>query len=326
MIEPLISIIVPVYKVEPYLERCLNSVINQTYRNIQIILVDDGSPDQCGNICDKYAQEDDRIVVIHRMNGGLSAARNTGLQAATGEFIAYIDSDDFVDVEMIETLYKYIVQYRCDIAVCSYQIFSSEAENMVNKEKENQTIVVQSREAVYENLGTANPYRWYEPQVWNKLYRAELIKDIRFEEGKYCEDQFYCHLAYENVERVVFTSEKLYFYMNRGNSISGTFSPRMLDAIEGMENRIIFAQEKKLAVLENNTCAAMLDLLMRYWYESYKMKDYKMTKLIHKRFCFYIVSCNVNARSYSKEKLMKYKLFCKFPLLCKKILSFIDRK
>ena len=119
--EPLISVIVPIYNVEQYLENCINSILNQTYRNLEVILVDDGSPDNCGGICDLYSDKDPRIKVIHKQNGGLSDARNKGLDAATGEYLAFVDSDDTILPEMIDKLYQRIVIDQSDLAFCGYQ-------------------------------------------------------------------------------------------------------------------------------------------------------------------------------------------------------------
>ena len=120
--KPLISVIVPIYKVEKYLNKCVKSIINQTYKNLEIILVDDGSPDNCGKICDKLAERDDRIRIIHKKNGGLSSARNAGIEIANGEYIGFVDSDDYIDNDMFETLYNNIKDNNADLSIIGYQI------------------------------------------------------------------------------------------------------------------------------------------------------------------------------------------------------------
>ncbi len=122
IVAPLISIIVPVYKVEMYIKKCINSIINQTYKNIEIILVDDGSPDNCGKICDDYSKTDKRIIVVHKDNGGLSDARNRGLIAASGQFITFVDSDDYIELNYIETHYNNLINNNADISIAGHNV------------------------------------------------------------------------------------------------------------------------------------------------------------------------------------------------------------
>lgn len=326
MKKSLISVIIPVYNVEKYLTECIDSVCRQTYENLEIILVDDGSEDESGIICDKYAEKDCRIQVIHRENGGLSAARNSGLLRATGDYIVFVDSDDFINIKMIEKLYDCILKYQCDVAVCSYEVIGDTKRAKRKNNFSPSVVCVRDRDEVYECLGTANIYRWYEPQVWNKLYKAAVIKNIRFIEGKFCEDQFYCHLSYEKANKIIFTSERLYYYRHRAGSISASFTPKMLDAIEGMEQRILFAKTKGLKTLEDNTCAAMLDLLMKYWCLNNQNDERKMKYELRKKFQYFYHKYYIKQRKYSKLKVLKYQLFYINPALCEKILTFLKKR
>ena len=179
-----ISIIVPIYNVEKYLEKCIKSILSQTYKNLEIILVDDGSPDKCGMICDKYKEIDDRIIVIHQENKGLSGARNTGLKNANGKYVCFIDSDDYINEHMIETLYENLIKTGSDISICDFfQV--KENENIKIKKIENAVKIMNKQECLKKLL-----YHKYKLDIvtWNKLYKQELFNNIEFPEGKIYED------------------------------------------------------------------------------------------------------------------------------------------
>lgn len=178
---PIISIIVPVYKVEKYLKRCIDTIINQTYKNLEIILVDDGSPDNSGNICDEYAKKDGRIKVIHKENGGQSSARNAGLDIAKGEYIGFVDSDDYIDEEMYEKLIKIALDTDADIVECECRAGKSDNFSVFGKNTRTMEIYnnIESLEKFYfgEQInGIAN-------MVWDKLYKRYLFDKIRFLDG-----------------------------------------------------------------------------------------------------------------------------------------------
>ena len=177
---PLISVIVPVYKVEPYLRRCIDSIRNQTYTNLEIILVDDGSPDNCGHICDEYAQKDKRILVIHQENGGLSAARNSGLARCTGAYIGFVDSDDCIHPEMYERLYKDICTYHTRLAFCHpnmcYGSIPDINKNLPTECRDKEFVILKS---MIENI-------WW--SACTKLYERSLFDTIRFLNDKTNED------------------------------------------------------------------------------------------------------------------------------------------
>lgn len=178
--EEKISVIVPIYKVEDYLHRCVESIINQAYTNLEIILVDDGSPDNCPKICDEYAEKDSRIKVIHKENGGLSDARNTGLLVATGEYISFIDSDDYIDINMYKSIITYMEEHDLDIAECGIKHVYN------NKIKQNDKLdksihVFNSEEALKELMLE----RRFHQTVWNKLYKTKLIKIFFLKKEKF---------------------------------------------------------------------------------------------------------------------------------------------
>lgn len=228
MEQPLISVIVPVYKVEPYLDKCISSIANQTYRNLEIILVDDGSPDSCPAMCDAWAEKDSRIRVIHKPNGGLSDARNAGMAVATGELMAFVDSDDWIAPDMYEHLYQRLTEDNSDIAACGVQMvwengassrmLTREGSRVLNQEEAMRAIIEES---------------WLKQPVWYKLYKTELVRDVLFPVGKYHEDAFWSYQAISRAQKVSVFDHIGYFYFQRGDSIMGKgFSIQSLDCME----------------------------------------------------------------------------------------------
>ncbi len=246
-----ISIVVPVYNVQKYLSKCIDSLINQTYKDIEIILVDDGSLDGSGNICDAYAKKDKRIKVIHKKNGGLSDARNKGIEIATGEYITFIDSDDYVSLKYCETLYKLIKKHNADISIGNYHPFY---ENEIVKEKIDDNEIVMSSKEALEYLYDKD-YCVTMRVAWGKLYKKELFNKIRYPKGKINEDEFVIHHLYDKTNKVVFTKSTLYYYFQRDTSIMGEkFSIKRLDALEALKERIEFFDKKGFKKLKFKAC------------------------------------------------------------------------
>ena len=209
----LISLIIPVYKVEKYLEKCIQSVINQTYENLQIILVDDGSPDNCGKICDEYAKKDHRIEVIHKSNGGLSDARNKGLEIAKGEYIGFVDSDYYIEADMYEVLYNLLKQYNADVSICNFYTVSQgkiSIKNADNGINEYNRIEILKEILLDKNI---------QSYAWNKLYKKELFDEIKYPIGKKYEDIGTTFYLLEKCNKVVVTGKSEYYYINRQDSI-----------------------------------------------------------------------------------------------------------
>lgn len=242
--DDLISVVVPIYNVEKYLKRCLDSIINQSYKNLEIILVDDGSPDLCGNICDSYENIDSRIKVIHQKNKGLSGARNAGINIATGTFIIFIDSDDYIDTKMIEKLFKNLIDTKSDISICGfYQIQESEIDNF-NPLAE--TIYLKKldkkkclSELLFHKCGI-------DIVTWNKLYRRTLFENIVFPEGKIYEDFATIPYIIEKATNgICVTNEKLYYYIQRSGSINANskFNKNIYHMQENLEIMNNFIQE-----------------------------------------------------------------------------------
>lgn len=209
----LISVIVPVYNVEQYLERCVSSILNQTYRKFELILINDGSTDECPKICERYAQIDNRIIVVHKENGGLSDARNVGLQIAKGEYITFVDSDDLIAPNALQLLISYSVNYNSDIVI-STKIESFDKEvNCINAKVE-KSIVVDFCEA--EKMIFCENTRW---EAWGTLYKSNVIKGEKFPLGKLYEDLALIPLLVLKSERVCFIDATIYYYFQRVGSI-----------------------------------------------------------------------------------------------------------
>ena len=234
-----ISVIVPVYKVASYLDRCVQSIVDQTYKKLEIILVDDGSPDNCPAMCDAWAERDSRIRVIHKDNGGLSDARNAGLTLATGEYISFIDSDDWIAPEMLEKLFDALQRDDSDIAACAVQMVW-EDDTLSEMLTVRRNCVLDREEAQCALLRET----LLKQPVWYKLYRRETIKGIPFEVGKYHEDVYWSYQAIGNARRVSLIDYVGYYYFQRSGSIMGKgYSLRRLDAIEAYERRYRYLKE-----------------------------------------------------------------------------------
>ena len=234
----LISIIIPVYKVEKYLEKCIQSVINQTYENLQIILVDDGSPDNCGKICDEYAKKDHRIEVIHKSNGGLSDARNKGLEIAKGEYIGFVDSDDYIESDMYEVLYNLLKQYNADVSICNFYTVSQGKTAIKNA---NNGIKEYNRIEILKEILLDNNIQSY---AWNKLYKKELFDEIKYPVGKKYEDIGTTFYLLEKCNKVVVTGKPEYYYINRQDSIVNNVTESTItDYIELIMQRYDYIEE-----------------------------------------------------------------------------------
>lgn len=238
--EELVSVIVPVYKVEKYLERCILSIVNQTYKNLEIILVDDGSPDGCPGICDEWALKDSRIRVIHRENGGLSAARNSGIDAAQGDYIALVDSDDFIAEDFIDTLLTACKETGSDMAQCRYEYVAGDRLTK-DKEKIEPMEVFTGKEMI---AGMSWRDGAYNVVAWNKLYKSSLFSHIRYPEGRIHEDEATTHRLFYQAERVAFVYRYLYGYYTGGSSITrDSFSYKRLDWEWAVSSRLDFLRE-----------------------------------------------------------------------------------
>ena len=254
--EPLISVIVPVYDVEKYLPKCLDSLLAQTWRNLEIIVVNDGSPDGSWDIMQDYAARDSRIRLRRQKNGGLSAARNAGLELARGEWIGFMDSDDYAAPEMYETLYRAATEHDAQMAVCSLAYVTPDGTPLPRTSPITKDEVLTGREALQRLSG---PQNWYYVTVMNRLYRRSLFEDIRFPEGRLHEDEFTAHLFYWQCERIAMVKKGMYYYVQRSGSIMHTESVRnRVDGANGMMERADFAREHEMYILAFAACNGAL--------------------------------------------------------------------
>lgn len=236
----MISVIVPVYKVEPYLDRCVQSIVDQTYRDLEIILVDDGSPDNCPGMCDVWAKKDRRIKVIHKSNGGLSDARNVGMTYAKGEYISFVDSDDWIDSRFIEFLFNAVCEHKSELAACDVSFVLDDTIWMEDTTREYSGQLF-STEAALESLIHGRLFR---AVAWNKLYLRDILKEESFKVGCLHEDEFFTYRVLAKCKRPVFVAVPLYAYRQREGSITKSYSLKRLDCLDAILERLLFLKRE----------------------------------------------------------------------------------
>ena len=225
----LISIVVPVYNVETYIDNCVSSIMSQTYRNIEIILVDDGSTDKSGEMCENFKLKDGRIRVVHKKNGGLSDARNKGIDIATGAYIMFVDSDDYMPTYAVEYLYELLMEYQADASIGKLEM--TKDLNSKGNIKSGTNRLFNNKEAIGQLL-YANLFSTSAPA---KLYKMRLFKEIRFPVGKLHEDLYTIYKVFDKAQKIVYGSNIVYFYYHRTGSITvSKFSVKRLDAIDAL--------------------------------------------------------------------------------------------
>lgn len=231
-----VSIIVPVYQVESYLHKCVDSILAQTFTDFELILVDDGSKDRSGQICDEYAEMDERVKVIHKENSGPSDTRNRGIEQAAGNYFMFVDSDDYIAPTMVECLYQSILKENADIAACNF-LYSFEDDRNQDFSTNIQWEVVSGAEIFYNRKNDRSCGYW--TVVWNKLYKSKVFGKLRFRAGKYYEDEFWANDIYQMDIKMVTIPECLYYYRQHGNnSMKTTNSKKNLDILEALQERI----------------------------------------------------------------------------------------
>lgn len=237
--QPLISVIVPVYRTQEYLTRCVDSLLGQTYRNLEILLIDDGSDDESGAICDEFAQKDERVRVIHKENGGISDARNCGLDNFTGEYFVFVDSDDYVRADYVEYLYELVCDFNCLMAVCGYDVLFSDGNSFKSTATERYTVTAKEcmERLFYDEFVTVGP--------WAKIYHRSLIGDIRYPYGKLFEDAGTTYRFMMKCDSIAFGEASKYFYAVRSQSIvTSDFNPNKLDLLEMSDAMCDAAEER----------------------------------------------------------------------------------
>ncbi|MEC5424037.1 glycosyltransferase [Virgibacillus sp. C22-A2] len=260
-----ISIIVPIYNLHHLLQKCVDSILAQTFTEFELILVNDGSTDRSGNICDEYANLDKRVKVIHKENGGVASSRNAGLEVAIGKYIGFVDNDDYINEFMFETLYDNAIIHSSDIVVCDFQNvdedqhcntmkFDSEyrVQNFNNKEALNQIYTKKDATFVYS---------------WNKLYRKHLFEDISYEFGNLYDDESVAHKLLYHSEKVTYIQTVLYYYVKRIGSIVNTpFHIKKFDRVYALKHREVFFRNKKEFDLHQKALKHYMEVFFWYYY------------------------------------------------------------
>ena len=238
-----VSIIVPVYQVEKYIRQCVDSILAQTFTDFELILVDDGSKDRSGEICDEYAGMDERVKVVHKENGGLSDARNRGMDQAVGKYFMFVDSDDYIAPTMLESLYSSMRRENADIAACNF-LFSFDKAREKNFSTEIKAEVLTGSDIFYYRKNERNYGIW--TVAWNKLYKRETFGNVRVRFGKFHEEECWANDIYQMDIKVVTIPECLYCYRQRGDSIMGKKNiARDFDIVEALQERIyIYLQQQ----------------------------------------------------------------------------------
>ncbi|MGV3467190.1 MAG: glycosyltransferase family 2 protein [Heyndrickxia sp.] len=257
-----VSVVIPIYKVEKYLRRCINSVLNQTYSNIEIILVNDGSPDSCGEIADEYAERDKRIIVIHKENGGLSDARNSGLSYATGEYILFVDSDDWLDHQMIKKMMDICQHFKADAVQSAFYYAYDDYLLFDNRyySQKHPPIILDNKSLMSELIINERVKNF----AWGKLLKTNKIKDLPFEKGVLFEDVYWAHKVMKRMNSYVIVNQPMYFYYQRKDSIVSTYTAKNLDIIRGLQERHTFIERFYPELTEASYLGILKNCLIHY--------------------------------------------------------------
>lgn len=264
-----ISVIVPVYNLQDLLPICVGSILSQTFTDFELILVNDGSTDQSGEICDRYAESDSRIIVIHKENGGTSTARNAGLKIAQGDYIAFVDNDDYIHPSMLETLYNQNKKHQADIIMCDFQEVCEDYDiNKNNVEQDYSPQHYNNIEAL-EEIYNENRVIFIVP--WNKLYKKYLFEGIEYTPGNMHDDESIIHYLLYRSQKTTYLPTKLYYYLQRSDSLINTsFNINRLDVIDVFKNRAMFFKEIKQNELHQK---ALKDYMGAFFYYYYTAKE-----------------------------------------------------
>lgn len=296
---PKISVIVPVYKVEKYINKCVDSILDQSFQDFDLILVDDGSPDACPQICDDYASHDDRITVIHKTNGGLSDARNAGIDWAmehsSSEWLAFVDSDDYLHPDYLMTLYRTAQKEGADLVICDFVRVNENGKD-INEEHSFYDLVTDDKKELFKILYS----NWRIVPAWNKLYNKSIFSDLRFAFGKIHEDAFAIHHVLWNCRRAAIISQGLYYYLIRDNSIMMTeTSKSKLDSMEAIIEQYEFGTKHKVLPPRVGTTTEYWVFLMRFKPKNDK-SNLRRFKALRKRYSklYFSLEENRNFKRY----------------------------
>lgn len=303
-----ISVIVPVYNVENYLDQCIQSILNQSFPKFELILINDGSTDRSGEICERYAKKDDRITLIHQENKGLSMARNKGLKVATGEYITFVDSDDSIHSALLNTLYSNLMEHQADISIVNYQ---SVVKNAVPE-----NIRVKNNVKVLDNITAVNKVVGKNETnmiiAMGKLYKSNLFDGIQYPQGKYHEDEFVTYRLLYQAKKVVISGAKLYYYIQRKDSITGnSYSLKRLEKLEGLNEAIDFFEEKNEKELKIKAkIRYLLNIQIAYYRVKYELVDeIQILKTLKKEYDFQYQTLKNTGERLSLFQTVIFKFF-----------------
>ncbi|MCR5557534.1 MAG: glycosyltransferase [Butyrivibrio sp.] len=315
----LISVIIPVYNVGNYLERCVESVCKQSYLNIEIILVDDGSTDDSGKICDEFGKVDDRIKVIHQTNKGLAGARNTGIDASRGEYLCFVDSDDYVHPDYVKYLYEICVDNHCQIGICGH--CATDRMEKFHEVDWGGKVLVCDRKQIFDDFYSEN----HVPIViaWNKIYSRECIGNIRYDEGFIHEDEATTFKYLYNAKRIAWGKERLYYYFDRTDSITGQeYSKKRLDILKAYENRLEFYSSHAEQEYYERECQFYLSEILNNYHKVYLylQKDKELLGMLKSKY--QKAYLNADRSNWTVGRKMLYGVCYAYPLFY----AFLKRK
>ena len=260
---PKVSIVVPIYKVEKYLKRCVKSILNQSYSHLEVILVDDGSPDKCGEIAEHFAHKDQRVRVFHKKNGGLSDARNYGMHYVTGDYVLFVDSDDWLDSNIIEEMVKASDDFQADVVQTGFYYAYDDDDLLFDNRyhsQDDEPVVLENPKLMSELVMNKRVKNF----AWGKLYKTELIKDLPFEKGVLFEDVFWAHHVMNRVQTYVMLHQPMYYYYQRNDSIVASYSPKNLDILSGLKARHQFIENFYENLVDESYKVILQTSLMHY--------------------------------------------------------------
>lgn len=314
---PAISIIVPVFNVEAYLEDCIESILDQKFSDFELILVNDGSTDESGSICDNYAKNDKRVKVVHKSNGGVSSARNTGINVAQGNYIGFVDSDDRIKENMYKRLYQLCLDTESDIAICK---LGREIEGKIINKSEGSVIKELDNIQAMKQLFIGNLYRF---SLCNKLFKKKCFDEIQFPEGRIHEDLSTTYRLFANADKTVYTNEIGYIYVKRENSIlTTTFNENRLDAFEGWDEILAFMNNKYPSISNEFTTCFCYWCVDNIVYILKQVKDKENRKRYMKVIQLFLRKHKVNIKSV--ELPIKYKSIVSLMILNVELLILSD--
>lgn len=322
--DPIISIIVPIYNVGKYLPKCIESILNQTFKNFELILVNDGSTDNSGVVCDDYAKKDTRIKIIHKSNGGVSSARNAGLYVAKGEYIGFVDPDDYIDKNMYEKLYRLCIDNNSDIAICR---FNREINGKIQNKESTEEIIELNNMEVMNELFKGNLYRF---SLCNKLFSKKCFNDVLFPEERIHEDLSTTYKLFANSKKAVYINYCGYIYVRRENSIlTSTYNEKRLQAFIAWDEIIEFIDKNYYEIIEQVIatftywCVDNILYILNQVNNSKKKNNY--LNIIQKyttKYYIYIKRNNILSRSY-KLRIRIFNINYKLFILGRKIRKVI---